>query len=219
MLAPKPCRNLAQNAKKQPLSQVVDCARPGDLIGFSSLHPLSVAVALGTYGIPGWDLTHVGIVVREESELLLAESTMQLSLPCRWRGRLVAGVQAHGFGRRMEHHLRGWGNRAWWYRSKTRLDAAQQADLSTKLRLQQGVSYDILGAFRARSTPLGWILRRIRKRPADLRMFFCSEFVADVWQKMGLMDPRYNPSEIHPKALGRIAVNDRITHEPLELVL
>lgn len=219
MIASKPCCNAGHNAKKQRLSEVVDCVRPGDLIGFSSLNPLSAAIALGTYGIPGWDLTHVGIVAREESELLLAESTMQLSIPCRWSRQLVAGVQAHGFRQRMEHHLRGFGSRLWWYRCKTSLDASQEADLSRKCRLRRGVAYDMLGAFRARSTPLGWLLRWIRKRPADLRTLFCSEFAAHIWQEMGLMSFKYNPSDIHPRALGRIAVNDHITHEPVELVL
>ena len=36
--------------------------KPGDLIGFSGDSPVSDAINLGTFGLPRWGISHVGIM-------------------------------------------------------------------------------------------------------------------------------------------------------------
>jgi len=188
--------------------------RAGDLIGFSSFSIAGAAINLGTWGIPFWDLSHVAIVVPHPfvpGSLALCESTSECDEDCLVAGCRVSGVQWHEVGPRVTAYL----GRAWLYRLRRQTDKQPQR-LAVYCNDCGGLSYDAIGAWRARDLPLSWIERRLGWWPENLHALFCSELAAAAWRAAGLWDPP-DASAWSPNRLCRTAVDTGLCGRPLRL--
>ena len=178
---------------------------PGDLIGFCDRGPLGVGINLATWGIPGWGLSHVAIVGGYGP--LLFESTTLADAPCAVTGKFTDGVQAHFPNARLAR-FRG---RVWRYPLADQLRCGQRLQLREFCchHTRQRTSYDALGAFRSRSTPLGIVERLFLQSPENLSRLFCSEFVAAALKACGVWNApnasRWNPNSL-VRALSRAGI-------------
>lgn len=164
----------------------------GDIIGFSGHDWLSAGINLATYGIPGFSLSHVGIVGEYQNEKVLFESTTLSELPCLMQGRVVSGAQVH----RIEERLAGYAGRAWHYPLYRTLYTHERRRLNAFLYAHVGTPYDTIGAFR--SAGIGYSLIESKLRRADLSSLFCSEWCAAAHATIGLFATghvsRWNPN-------------------------
>jgi hypothetical protein len=179
---------------------------PGDGIGFSGCDPASIAVNLATWGVPFIGLSHFAIVSTHphgKRGLVLWESTTLCRQPCLVQHRVVSGVQCH----RARARIAGYCGRVYHYPlsrcARIKLMQAELGDIPSKLTLNDwllslaGTGYDSIGAFRSRSTPLGWLERRLSTE--SKHSLFCSELVACAWKLCGLWSPpdcRFNPNRL-----------------------
>jgi hypothetical protein len=159
--------------------------RPGDVLGFSGYTTQAALINLATYGIPGWNLSHVGIVAEYRDELLLWESLAVTDRPCAVRGDKQSGVQAHRFGYRLADEIQRSG-KVWAYCLKRPLNASESAELSGVLYASLGASYDFAGATRSGGMLFGFFERLLR--PESLESLFCSELVAASLREVGRFD-------------------------------
>ena len=73
-----------------------DDIKAGDVIGFSGNSWISGLINIGTYGIPFWGISHVGIMAHAaDGRLLLFECTTLEDMPCEIAGECFNGTQAH----------------------------------------------------------------------------------------------------------------------------
>lgn len=190
--------------------------RSGDLVGFSADGPLSFGINLATCGWPmqprKWrGLSHVAIVARDPiaDQLVLWESTSLYRRPCIHCEEVHGGVQSHWIGSRVLTY----GGAVWHYRLRQPLDEEQDFQLAYYLQGEHGKTYDNLGAFRSRETPLSLLERCFARRPEDLTSIFCSELIAAAWRHVG----RWNPpdaSRWSPNRLARTALAIGLVDEP-----
>lgn len=174
--------------------------KAGDIIGFSGSGFVSDLINVGTFGIPRWHLSHVGIVVKYRNELLLFESTSlaPAGLECRIQKRHVKGVQAHTLP-----SLRKRPGRIWLYPLYRELFNNESQRLMYYAISQLGKDYDMLGAGRAGG---GLFLRwaRVLLRNENLDDVFCSEFAAAAESHIGVL-PTGNASSYSPNGFVRRA--------------
>ncbi len=184
--------------------------KPGDVLGFSSCSCSGAVVNLATFGVPFWGLSHVGIVARWQGELLLFESTSLCGQPCVIRGNQVVGLQAHKIQRRVAKY----NGKVWVYPLRNRLGEANDHGLGLLCQGYLGRSYDYIGAFRCRSTPFGWLERKLSG--PNKQALFCSEFVANMLLSCGqfrtLDTEKWNPNN-----LCRALVKRGVTSKPQRL--
>lgn len=178
----------------QPHRHPLDC-KEGDIIGFSGNSWLSAGINLATYGIPFWDIGHVGIVGRYGGELLLFESTINSSLPCRIQGAVTSGVQAH-----LLHSCELYDGKVWHYPLYRGLYLSESQRLTAFLLECIGRDYDAIGAFRAGGVGFSFVESRLRKQ--DLSSLFCSELCAAAYAYAGLF-PSGNAGFWSPNKLCR----------------
>ena len=77
--------------------------KPGDLVAFSGQTLVSDVINLGTYGIPRWSASHVGVIAdAADGRRLLFESTTLDGLPCEIAGKPFNGTQAHSLDKVVE---------------------------------------------------------------------------------------------------------------------
>ena len=185
------------SAHRQPPHHL-ETFQPGDILGFSECSLSGAAINLATWGCPGWGLSHVGIVAMRPgtTRQLLWESTSLCPLPCDIQARVVSGVQAH----RLWARLRTFAGRVWVYRLTTPLTEAESTRLSLFVWTHLGVSYDFLGAFRLRVTPLGLLEQLLC--PEELHSLFCSELLAAALRHIGRHGD-HNASRWSPNRLCR----------------
>lgn len=166
--------------------------RPGDILGFCGSSLSSAAICAVTYGIPGYSLSHVGIVVDYFGELLVWESTLDCDLPCVIQGRTVQGVQAH----LIEPRINEYRGKVWHYPLTRPLYHHEDDRLRRFALCAIGKSYDEIGAFRAGG--FGFSLIESRLHEAALNSFFCSELVAACHNEIGIFPTahvnRWNPN-------------------------
>lgn len=144
--------------------------RPGDILGYSGQDFIGCFINVVTYGIPFWDLSHIGIVGEYKGELLLFESNVYDPAPCVIQGKCFRGTQAH----RIETQLDYYQGKVWHYPLITPLYEHERKRLNKFLLDTVGTPYDEIGAFR--SGGIGWSLLESFFRPADLSSIFCSEW-------------------------------------------
>lgn len=188
--------------------------RAGDVIGFAGRDVGSAIIAVGTWGIPGWSLTHVGIVAEspeEAGDLLLFEATAALEMDCVLQQRRIAGIQAH----RIEERIARYHGRAWHYPLARPLGDEQSFALATFCVQNLGVAYDFPGAWRARQAGFGWLWRLLGSEE-DLSSLFCSEFVAAGLTRAEVWDAG-NASSWSPRYLGRRLLADGIVRNPVRM--
>ncbi len=195
--------------------------RPGDMLGFCPPwhDPLGAAINLGSLGIPGRGLSHVGLVadvaVDGAAVTCLYESTTTFGKPCLVRGEVVEGVQCHPVADR----VRGYRGRVWRYPLRRRISDYEAVCLEERLRklCVNECPYDTLGALRSRSM-VGAAVMRWKFYQEDIQELFCSELVANEWALMRILKTR-SASRWNPNSLARYAVRHGLTFEPTEIVL
>jgi len=171
--------------------------RPGSIIGFSGGAFHNALINIGTYGIPGWSLSHVGIMARgSRCELLLFESLFACGEPCEILGRQVSGTQAHT----LESALKRSTGPVWHYPLYRELYDHESKRLSDFLIDTIGTPYDYMGAFRSAGVGLSWIESLLRRQ--DLTKIFCSEWVMAACAFTGL-HPNGHVSRWNPNRLTR----------------
>ena len=169
--------------------------KAGDVIGFSGNSWISGLINIGTYGIPFWGISHVGIMARAaDGRLLLFESTTLENMPCEITGECFNGTQAHD----LDKVLKAYDGKAWQYPLYRPLYEYEDKRLTEFLMATIHTPYDAMGAFRSAGVGLSWVESCFREQ--DLHMIFCSEMVAAAYAKVGLMPTdnaaRWNPNHL-----------------------
>ncbi len=195
--------------------------KAGDLIGFSDPGPIGTGINLATWGIPGWGLSHVGIIADhpDYDRPLLFESTTLADSPCLITREKTRGVQAHYLWKRID----AFDGRVWHYPLATPLCQDFVPDwpygapaLAAYVVMQLGADYDALGAFRSRGTPLGLLERLLCIHRENLASLFCSEFVAAAWRASKVWNTG-NASRWSPNSLARAAVRRGVVRKPVRI--
>jgi hypothetical protein len=175
----------------KPLRDPADL-KAGDIIGFSGDAWLSAGIALATFGVPWWSLSHVGIMGEHDGRLLLFESTTLNSEPCCITGKCIEGSQAHP----LDETVARYPGKVWHYPIYRALFPHERERLNDFLLDTLGEPYDQIGAFRAGGFGFSWLESRLRE--SDLASLFCSEWCAAAHAEIGLFATdnvsRWNPS-------------------------
>lgn len=166
----------------------------GDIIGFSGFSRHSFLINLMTYGIPGWGISHVGIIGEYDGEKLLFESTVLSNIPCVIQKKSFKGVQAV----KLEDRLTDYDGRAWHYPIFRQLYNAEANRLNKFLVRKIGIPYDKVGGMRSAGVGLSWLESRLRGE--DLSSLFCSELIAAAHRRIGLLRTdnasRWSPNKL-----------------------
>ncbi len=182
----------------------LEALRAGDVVGFSGQGFVSDAINLGSFGVPRWGLSHIGIIGKYKGERYLFESTtLNKGKPCDIRGEACSGVQAHYLGDILDRP-----GKVWQYKLAQKLQKEQSNKLTTNLLEHLGTAYDYFGAARSG----GVLLRKVEGflRPEDLSTFFCSELVALMLDQLGLISVE-NASAQSPNSLARKLIRENLT--------
>lgn len=174
----------------------VNGAKEGDVFGFSGKGFISDVINIGTYGLPRWGLSHIGIISSWRGRRYLFESTtLNGGKRDAITGKPVSGVQAH----RLEDILARPG-KVWRYPLVDPLTSRQKRRLSKDMMEHLGQPYDYVGAARSG----GFLLRLFEKcvRQEDLDTLFCSELVAHTLTDLGIAEYT-NASSQSPNSLAR----------------
>ncbi len=168
--------------------------KPGDLIAFSGDSFVSDVINIGTYGIPRWSASHVGIMSNANGRLLMFEATTLEGLPCEILHKKFDGCQAHV----LEDVLATYKGKAWAYPLYRPLYASEEQRLTEFLMGMVGTPYSEVAAFRSAGLGFSWLESVLR--PRDMRHIFCSELDAAAYSDIGLMpvsDPqRWSPNHL-----------------------
>lgn len=169
--------------------------KAGDVVGFSGTGWLSGIINLGTYGIPWWSVSHVGILAHaSDGRLLLFESTSLEDWPCEIYGEKFSGSQAHSF----DKVLSTYHGKIWHYPLYRPLYDNEDRRLTEFLMGSLHTPYDMMGAFRSGGVGLSWVESCFRE--CDLRAIFCSEWVAAALSYIGIFHTdnasRWNPTRL-----------------------
>jgi hypothetical protein len=164
----------------------------GDIIGFSGYGWKSVLINVCSYGIPWWNLSHIGIIGEYEGELLLFESTTLSNLPCVIQGKSFQGTQACRLNDRVAAYL----GSAWHYPLYRSLFGAEADRLNKFLIEHLGIQYDHIGAIRSGGAAWSWLESHLHSENLD--SIFCSEYCAAAHRDIGLIQTdhvsRWNPN-------------------------
>ena len=158
--------------------------KAGDIIGFSGRALQSSLINIGTFGIPLWGLSHVGIMgfKHECPGIRLFESVEG----CGARDSDLGSVLANYNGR------------AWLYRLYRPLYLHEITRLTLHLASMSDRPYDKSGALRSAGILFSAIESMIRGQ--NLVSLFCSEFVASQLSFIGVFHTtnasRWNPNHL-----------------------
>lgn len=182
--------------------------QPGDLLAFHGTDLISRVIKLGTC----WPIdrrscwnppTHVGMIVPARGGLLLFESTTLCGHACLSARDHVAGVQIHDPKERVLDY-RADDGQVDLYRLTllNQLTLRDRQDLTAMVNdcLLARLKYDTRGAVFS-ATKSSVLLRRVLQ--ADLETVFCSELLAALLQRLGLLSRAYIPSHFSPGRLIR----------------
>lgn len=133
-----------------------------DILGFSGYSWTSALINLGTFGIPFYSLSHVGIVCQN----LLWESTTKSTIPDYFTGKLETGSQAV----RIDAKINSYHGKVYLYKWQ-----GPPYDPYTFLKNTLHRPYDYLGAIRARDLT---VIEKIVHRVDNYSALYCSEWVA-----------------------------------------
>lgn len=180
---------------------VPESVKAGDHVGFAGRCLESVAIQLGTYTIPFFGLSHVGLLAHDKNgELLFWESTDEGA----------CGVQAHPFAEVVEKY----NGKVWLYPLYRPLYEYEGIRLTEFVEEYEGSPYDRIGAIRSGGLLLALIHGILRQQ--DLTSLFCSEFIAAADAYLGLF-PTTNASRWNPRKLMSRLRRDGIVHKPVRL--
>lgn len=182
----------------------------GDILGFSSYSWSGVIINLGTYAIPFFGYSHVGIVGEYKGQKVLYESTSLCPQKCLIQGKIVSGVQAHEISERVSTYY----GKVYKHSLVRGLGLMDQDTLNTYLQKWIGANYDTIGALRSAGVLLSWFESKIR--PEDLTSLFCSELVAAALREVGFSQLE-NASRWSPNNLIRYCRKECILSKPERL--
>ncbi|MEN6367712.1 MAG: hypothetical protein ABFC88_12950 [Thermoguttaceae bacterium] len=170
--------------------------KAGDILGFSGYTWISAAINIATYGIPFWDISHVGILGNcPDGQLRLFESTtLDGNIPCEITGKAISGTQAHD----IHEQIKRYRGKVYHYPLYRELYPQEDERLTEFLMETIGVPYDEMGAFRSAGVGLSWIESLFR--PQNLHTIFCSEWCAAAYAVLGIHPTdhvsRWNPNRL-----------------------
>jgi hypothetical protein len=180
-----------QAVTQTPLQRLVAQVQIGDMIAFGGVAPFSRIIQWVTRS----EVSHVAVVARREEDgcVTLIEAN---------QGGTFNGVQTID----LEEKCRGYVGDIWWLplepqKIRPRFFAVMPA-FERYLETQLGKPYDMFQAALSAIDPLG--TPRENKNPhhdytqEDASRFFCSELVSAAYQHVGLLDARYDPTELTP---------------------
>lgn len=159
--------------------------RAGDVLFFWGTDPLSIAIRCYTFGP-----SHVGMVLNFWPHgLLLVESTTLLDTPCCITGKHIAGVQANEVDGRVATYCKDGGHVECWRPSTGFSLTREQQNFLATLAYEEllGQPYDVTQAIGSGTHILKRQLQRWGLAVGDTRRFFCSELVATLLMRVGLM--------------------------------
>ena len=167
--------------------------KAGDVIGFSGESWVSFLINIGTYGIPFWGVSHVGVMAHAaDGRLLLFESTTLEDVPCEISGVCFNGTQAHS----LEKIVARYKGKVWHYPLCRPLYENEDKRLTEFLMGTLHTPYDAMGAFRSAGVGFSWFESCLREQ--DLHHIFCSEWVAAAFTNIGIFQTddaaRWNPN-------------------------
>ena len=183
----------------------------GDVIGVSGSGLVSGVINVGTFGLPGSGVSHVGIVCGPPTELMVYESTSFGRPPCAIQGKRVSGVQAHRLSDFLKFNKDA---TVWHYPLRCALYGEQQVRLQGTLDSLLGVPYDTRGAIQAG----GFFFRIVQSylHGEATATLFCSEMTAWVLTRIGVMHT-HNSSKWNPNRLCRWLVRQGVCDKPRKL--
>ncbi len=181
----------------------------GDLIGFSGANVVSDIINVGTWGIPRYSLSHVGIVGEHDRELVLFESTTLDTSPCIIQGKPFKGTQAQNIADR----IASYNGKVWHYPLSRYLYSHEANRLNGFLHTHIGIPYDEIGAFRA-CDHFAWWEQFLH--PENLSSIFCSEWCAAAHNEIGIF-PTADASRWSPNHLVREERWFGVIHRPSSL--
>jgi len=171
--------------------------KPGDVIGFSGRSWSSAFINIGTYALPFFGISHVGIMSKaSDGRLLLFESTSLSNLPCALSGENFVGTQAHV----LADTVAAYPGRIYHYPLYRPLYRNEDTRLTQYLMETVHTPYDLMGAFRSAGVGISWIESLFREQ--DLTTIFCSEWLASAFSIIGVF-PTSNASRWNPNKLVR----------------
>ncbi len=170
--------------------------QPGDVIGCSGRHYQSDFINLMTFGIPRFDISHVGILCDYRGELCIFQSTTLCSMPCLIQGKHVSGTQAQEIGEfvKTEHA------RIYHYPLSRYLYSHEKTRLRRGLLEDIGKPYDMIGAFHSGGFLFSEVCALLNHQ--SRATIFCSEWVAEAHSSLGIF-PTGNFSRWNPNSLVR----------------
>lgn len=180
--------------------------QPGDIAACHGTDGASRLIRWGTVSLfppAGLRLgpSHVALLFPWRGEMLWGESTTLCPSPCRIRGRIVSGAQAHDPAERIGQYLAAGGRVDLYRLVRFHRLSATESRLLTRILLDEviepGIGYDFGGAALSGTR----VLQRSRFFPgADLESLFCSELVAATVMRLNRMNhanpTRYNPARL-----------------------
>jgi len=185
--------------------------KAGDVIGFSGNSWISGLINIGTYGIPGWGISHVRIMAHaDDGRMLLFESTTLENMPCEISGECFNGTQAHDLGK----ILKAYDGKLWHYPLYRPLYENEDKRLTKFLMATIHTPYDAMGAFRSAGVGLSWVESCFREQ--DLHMIFCSEWVAAAYADIGIL-PTVDAARWNPNHLCRTLRRRELVFKPRRL--
>ena len=202
---------ISLQGKALPMIVAQSAVKVGDVIGFSGNGWVSGLVNVGTYGLPGWGISHVGIMAHAaDGRLLLFESTSLEAFPCEISGEKFSGTQAHTLAKIVDVY----DGKVWHYPLTRPLYEYEDARLTEFLMATIHTPYDMMGAFRSAGVGLSWLESCLREQ--DLHMIFCSEWCAAALTDIGLFHTA-NASRWNPNKLTRCLRREGLVHKPRRL--
>lgn len=184
--------------------------KDGDVIGFSGRGLVSDLINLGTYGVPRYGLSHIGIIANYLGRRFLFESTtLNGDSKCAIMDKPINGVQAHYLGDILERP-----GKVWHYELERNLHPTEKLGLKVSLLNKLGLPYDYAGAARS----AGFLLRSIEGvfRREEISELFCSELVAYELEHLRLI-PNGNASSQSPNSLARHICRIGLHKNPVRL--
>lgn len=175
---------------------ILKYGQPGDIIGCSGKYPTSDMINLATYGIPRWDLSHVGIICDYEGKLLVFQSTTLCCMPCHFAKKPFCGTQAQEIGEFISTDK----SRIYHYPLSRQLYDHEKTRLRNQLFDDLGKPYDKLGAFESGGF-LFCELCKLLTHQSKAAMY-CSEWCASSHCNIGLF-PTGNYSHWNPNSFVR----------------
>ena len=168
--------------------------KAGDILGFCGKDWLSHMINLGSFRLPYFGLSHVGIVSNHDGKLVLFESTTYNLEPCLIMGDKTDGVQAQDIDKRIQTV----DAYVYLYSLRDELTHLEEELLDSFLVSKLQARYDMIGAFRSGGKVFSLLEAGIH--PENMNTIFCSELCAAAHREVHRLDTKHasywNPSRL-----------------------